>query len=528
MGDNETCKRVQSFLKTKFQVSSVPFPWIEGCVTWFRNIHANTTNIQELFDFVAQQWLLADFQHLKIKSLPPNLKNTSVLKLDENYLLQISHIINIGLSAYSQHCRISKGPEGNSEVTAEEKIYSKWEPKGKRMLLLHLTDGTQNVQAMEYVPLPQLNLDVHPGSKILIKGPVECRRGVFLLRPSNMVLLGGEVEELVKTNAPENILARMLGAAENPNPVYGNYAKATVDPDEGDEWTSQVNISSSCSSSKRTWSAALPAGRDGGEKRALNDNQLPPAKKLQSDRTHPATHPPRHPAKHPATIEKQRASDASATEIFPDDDDDILLLAADIVMDDTPPLAGSIPRHATRNNSAIDAAVSNSGASLLKNLQHPPAVPAAVADPADPARPFTYLASHLRRRGLSDPATTVCVKGFISTIRTKLEAREGRWRLGAKINDGSAGIDVNFAHKVLEILIGYSPMGLKTLMSSAGDNRRLAVEALENAKQRLIGLNCIMYVRWEPYQPCPTVIRVEEICRQHLEMANVIQSGRHS
>ena len=87
--ENETCKRVQSFLRTKFQVSSVPLPWIEGCVTWFRNIHTNNANIQELFDFVSQQWLLADFQHLKIRSLPPNLKNSAVLKLDENYLLQV-------------------------------------------------------------------------------------------------------------------------------------------------------------------------------------------------------------------------------------------------------------------------------------------------------------------------------------------------------------------------------------------------------------------------------------------------------
>lgn len=121
----------------------------------------------------------------------------------------------------------------NSEVTAEEKIYSKWEPKGKRMLLLHLTDGTQSVQATEYALIPLLNLDILPGSKILIKGPVECRKGVFLLRPNNMQLLGGEVEELVSVNAPENILARRLGLPENPNPTYGNYAKATVSPDEG-------------------------------------------------------------------------------------------------------------------------------------------------------------------------------------------------------------------------------------------------------------------------------------------------------
>jgi len=492
----DTCQRVQSFLKTKFQVSSVPFPWIEGCVTWFRNINPNTSNFQVLFDFVAQQWLLADFQQLKIKSLPANLKNSPVVKLDENYLLQVAYIINVGLSAYSQHLRISKGQENNSEVTAEEKIYSKWEPRSKRMLLLHLTDGTQEIQAMEYVFIPQLNLDIIPGSKILIKGPVECRRGVFLLRPNNVMLLGGEVEELVKLNAPENVLARILGKPENPNPVYGSYTIKTFNPDEADE-SSMIGVStldgskgkaevggSQCSLNvtratqptqptqkwKSSSCSTFPVGR---EKRTLNDNQLPPAKKLHQ-------HPPPPP---PSSMNRQ-PSDA---EIFPDDDDDILLLAADIPVDvvepepaqhpaDTPSLA-----HSTVSRSMAPASSSfhfNAvNAAIVANLSANWTPPASFSSSCnDPARPFTYLSAHLRQRSPGDPAATICVKGFISTIRTKLEAREGKWRLGAKINDGSSGMDVDFAHEVLEGLIGYSPMGLKSLMAKDGENKRLAVE----------------------------------------------------
>jgi RecQ mediated genome instability protein len=141
--------------------------------------------------------------------------------------LQITHILNIGVSAYSQYQKIKKGQEDNSEVSAEVKIQSKWEPKGQRMLMLHVTDGFQDVQAMEYVPIPQLNLDIIPGCKILIKGPVECRRGVMLLHPKNVEVMGGEVQELVDVNAPENVLARIIGRQENPTPVYGSYTRDT-------------------------------------------------------------------------------------------------------------------------------------------------------------------------------------------------------------------------------------------------------------------------------------------------------------
>lgn len=138
------------------------------------------------------------------------------------------YVINIGQSAYSQHSKITKGLDSNSEVSADKKIPSKWEPKTKRMLLLHLTDGCQSIQAMEYLPIGHLHLDLIPGTKILIKGPVECRRGVILLRPHNVELLGGEVSDLVQTNAPENVLARIIGKPENANPVYGSYAAQTA------------------------------------------------------------------------------------------------------------------------------------------------------------------------------------------------------------------------------------------------------------------------------------------------------------
>ncbi len=39
-------------------------------------------------------------------------------------------------------------------------------------------------------------------------------------------------------------------------------------------------------------------------------------------------------------------------------------------------------------------------------------------------------------------------QGFISTIRTKLSIVDGGWHLGAKINDGSASLDVDLSPQV--------------------------------------------------------------------------------
>lgn len=49
-----------------------------------------------------------------------------------------------------------------------------------------------------------------PGYKVMITGPVACRRGVILLEDGKYKEIGGEVESLLQSNALENVLARAL------------------------------------------------------------------------------------------------------------------------------------------------------------------------------------------------------------------------------------------------------------------------------------------------------------------------------
>ncbi|WIA19855.1 hypothetical protein OEZ85_005758 [Tetradesmus obliquus] len=69
------------------------------------------------------------------------------------------------------------------------------EPAHNRCLKLHLTDGVQQLVAVEYRHCPALGLLMPAGIKLLLVNPA-VRRGVLLLQPENVVLLGGVVERL--------------------------------------------------------------------------------------------------------------------------------------------------------------------------------------------------------------------------------------------------------------------------------------------------------------------------------------------
>ncbi|KAL6426423.1 hypothetical protein ACFW04_009123 [Cataglyphis niger] len=93
-----------------------------------------------------------------------------------NIVLQIQKIRNIS------------APKGNEE--------SRTAPQ---MLKLSLTDGKNNFQALEIEYISALNLNTPPGTKILIKsGTLPVSRGIFLLDPHRVHVLGGRVINLIE------------------------------------------------------------------------------------------------------------------------------------------------------------------------------------------------------------------------------------------------------------------------------------------------------------------------------------------
>ncbi|XP_043474883.1 recQ-mediated genome instability protein 1-like isoform X2 [Leptopilina heterotoma] len=139
---------------------------------------------------------------------------------------QLLKLYDISVSKYKQLEKLRNVSNVNIEATNENNT-QQWEPVGKRMLQLFLTDGIQEILAIEYKPIRILNDSLLPGLKVMIMGPVICRKGVILLEETNIAIREGEVSDLLVPNALENVLANALNLPLNDDP-YNDSKKKEV------------------------------------------------------------------------------------------------------------------------------------------------------------------------------------------------------------------------------------------------------------------------------------------------------------
>lgn len=195
--------------------------WLESCLGWFHEENPNTREpLDTLRLKVYAQWLLLDLREVEIPILPPNLSLQKKIILNGIYSLQMLQIMDISTSKYLQMQKI-RNSKGLSNLMVDEQYRDQSELRNnttKRLLQLLLTDGVQEIKAIEYKPVKSLHFNLPPGTKIKIIGPITARRGQLLLEEKNVHILGGEIEELLIENAVENVLARALKLPENPNP----------------------------------------------------------------------------------------------------------------------------------------------------------------------------------------------------------------------------------------------------------------------------------------------------------------------
>ncbi|XP_017891313.1 recQ-mediated genome instability protein 1-like [Ceratina calcarata] len=192
--------------------------WLRECVEYSVSQHENSS-AEEILKFVRDQWHLSDLREINNENgcLPRNLSQQPFITLPEKYILQVEQMYDIATSKYKQLEQIRNIHISEEEISEAEKI-EKYEPTKKRMMQLRLTDGLQDIIGIEYSYMPQLNDMLLPGCKVMILGPVKCRKGVLLLEKKNFKGIGGEVDSLLFHNAVENVLARALNLPENPNP----------------------------------------------------------------------------------------------------------------------------------------------------------------------------------------------------------------------------------------------------------------------------------------------------------------------
>ncbi|KAF8819949.1 hypothetical protein IE077_003766 [Cardiosporidium cionae] len=133
---------------------------------------------------------------------PANSKQTL---LRGPILAQILDIIDIGKPRKS-----STFHEVEDEFAAPEQNFS--DVKKVQMLLFRINDGRQTCKAIEYQKCPVLNIEILPGTKIILskKTPLEVRNGIILLQPEGVELLGGRISRLVEAKEAKQNVNRQL------------------------------------------------------------------------------------------------------------------------------------------------------------------------------------------------------------------------------------------------------------------------------------------------------------------------------
>ncbi|KAL1916922.1 uncharacterized protein VTP21DRAFT_5119 [Calcarisporiella thermophila] len=140
-------------------------------------------------------------------ALPPNIQSLHQTVLTGAVILQVNDLMEIGASAQTL-LNIATSSVPIRQVYKERDESGEQIEYPRSMLKLVLTDGYQEVQGMEYKPLTELNLQSLLGIKIVVR-QARILRGVLLLSPENVTVLGGFVPTLC-TEKPEDSLVRRL------------------------------------------------------------------------------------------------------------------------------------------------------------------------------------------------------------------------------------------------------------------------------------------------------------------------------
>ncbi|KAM9367875.1 recQ-mediated genome instability protein 1 [Phaethornis superciliosus] len=128
--------------------------------------------------------------------------------------------------------------------------------------------------------------------------------------------------------------------------------------------------------------------------------------------------------------------------------------------------------------------------------------------------PFTYI-SLLLARNLGT-VTTLKVKCFIVTLTGNLTSTNGCWGIKAKISDGSAYLEVDFADDILTSLIGFSVLEMNRLKKDPALHLKIK-DGLEKCQKQLIDLCCLMTIEFDPQNSKATVLILQDADARHLE-----------
>ncbi|KAJ0019755.1 hypothetical protein NQD34_007324 [Periophthalmus magnuspinnatus] len=499
MAPETVVRAAQSWLLSSCQVQ-VPFIWLEACVQWLQEEAGGAGRLtqQQINKQVYDQWLLTDLRDLDHPVLPEGLSQSQKTVLSGIFCVQIDSVLDISQPAYGQLQKWKGTDCANDEVTAVTQFTQRpWESRPTRMLLLQVTDGVQNMEAMEYQPISALSTSLRPGVKLRLQGDIVCRLGMMLLGPTNVKVLGGEVDDLVDRNNQGRLLCRTLGLPEEEQPQPED-----EDPPPAQQGNTTA-LEVSTSSLRNNVLQNSRAGSSDRDRRHSNQQEFPP------------THDP------PVQDHNMTGED------FPDEDfDDIPLDELDSVILQGPGTnhAQNLPQNLTITSpnsnddfmdedlefiEEIEATSSINQPTNLTNTGQNVSSSVSMASP-----PFTYICL-LDKLPNKSGKTEISVKAFIVTLLGKLSSGDGVWKVGATISDGTGYLDVELSDEVLRGLLGFS-VAEKAALKRDPTRKRELESGMQRCQEGLVDMCCVMTLCVEQGGAKPVVTKAEQVKEQDL------------
>ncbi|KAL6650706.1 hypothetical protein ACP70R_009631 [Stipagrostis hirtigluma subsp. patula] len=148
--------------------------WLESCAAGLPGFDA-LGGVEAQGRRCFEQFLFADMNACGAGVLPEGVASMHAAVLDGPFVLQVDEIVNMSAPLRERYRDAHAGP--------------------KRCLKLSMTDGIQRVFGMEYRPIKDLQVLAPAGLKIVVRN-VHIRRGLLILVPEVIEILGGLVDEL--------------------------------------------------------------------------------------------------------------------------------------------------------------------------------------------------------------------------------------------------------------------------------------------------------------------------------------------
>ncbi|XP_044738724.1 recQ-mediated genome instability protein 1-like [Chrysoperla carnea] len=514
-------EKVKSYFSTRYIHASDE--WIKSCIIWYKENYNTDTVTNNGIQIIYEQWLSADLRDIEVGCLPENLKSYKKVTLPGKYALQMHYVIDSSKPAYTQLQVIRNVNTTNEQVTAETQPSFIATPKSNRVLNMLLCDGIQEVKGMEYRIIKKIHTDLTPGIKLLIIGPVDCRNGVLFLKENNVQILGGEIEELLHKNAYENILCRMIGLPENPNPKINETVNTTIqnvnvaseniqiDGFDDDDFmmadipieefeqnfenpprnTAQTNTRNQQNNQNQTRNIAQNNARreyeHNIENQSRNSAQIYSRKEYENEPTTTAQNNAQDEYEHSITHSSTIAQiDARIDEEFENIDFDF----DDNHIDDN--------IFTTTTNEKVLNTQNNENQNKI--------TPKIVSK-----KPFVYIKQLVGNTHL--PKQKYTVKARIKTLVDKLRFTNKQWMLKCEIVDATSSIIVDFSNRVIEELVGYTAEQMPAIrreIATSSFHKEQLLQALENAKTKLLSLDCLMDIEFSETRAVPLVTRFKE------------------